>query len=994
MRKRILAFLLSVAMLFTAAAPVFASTPVSSKQDLLDLVQRETDGEALEFPAVGVSGNELTRADTIWFWFDTNTFIGYAYLLVESGNNNKVAIGAELGGVYSDDIYYYEGSGNVHSWSLIKFSDIFFEGDASLKVDMGSGGNNIDYEKIHGPFEFNHVRYYDNEGLTLYASDPFKPGMSIQIKDSGYFNLSKLGYKFVGWGSKPGATEADPAFAPGKSTNVSVDLYAVWEKDPTVTKELSYKVEYYLDDDEAPFKTDVFTKEVWVNDPATIHVESVDEVKYLPYGYKFDRVDTVLPADIGNGEAIKVYYVPDYDLTKELKFTVEYYKDNDLFGSDEIKVNAWVNAPDVIRVEAVETEKNKPAGYKVGSIDPELPANVNNGGVVKVYYVPDYTVTKDLTYTVEYYIDDGEEDDGEEDGDVDEEEPFATEEVTVKVWVNAKTALVTEVDTETYLPNGYKLGEIDPELPADIEDGGVIKVFYVPDYTVTKDLTYTVEYYVENGKEEDDDDDDGEADGDVDEEEPFATEEITVKVWVNAKTARVTEVETQTYQPDGYKVGKIAPELPADIEDGGVIRVYYIPGDDTAYIIEHCDEVSGALIKSEVRSGTTGATATAEPKEIDGYTFNEGNENNLTSGKIAGDGSLVLRLYYKPDRIVITADSASKRYDGTALTAKGYKVSAKLPVGVTEVTAVTAGSQTAIGTSANIIESYKLFNDGVDVTELYLDYVDLVPGTLTVTRVSSSSSSSSGRGRSIPDSIAPAGPPTQIVEVIKERPTPLAAFIPEHIQYVNGYPDGSVRPGKYITRAEVSAILFRLLVDSAKYESYTSDYSDVKDDAWYAQSVKYLTAVDIARGYEEGDFRPDRPISRAEFAAMISGFDKLEETDGDRFSDIDDHWAAGYINSAAQKGWVTGHTDGTFRPEDYMSRAEVVTVINRMLLRGIEADDIPNWAPSYNDINEYDWAYTAMIEASCGHEFGRKPHNDGINELWTGELTFVPVLES
>ena len=217
-------------------------------------------------------------------------------------------------------------------------------------------------------------------------------------------------------------------------------------------------------------------------------------------------------------------------------------------------------------------------------------------------------------------------------------------------------------------------------------------------------------------------------------------------------------------------------------------------------------------------------------------------------------------------------------------------------------------------------------------------------------------------------------------------------FIADHIQYINGYPDGSVRPDADITRAEVCAILFRLLSDTAKHNTYTSKFDDVTNDAWFAQSVKYLSSIGIVNGYPEGDFRPDNPITRAEFATLISGFDNLEPSEGSVFSDTSGHWAEEYINSAAEKGWVSGYPDGTFQPEQYMTRAEVVTVVNRMLLRSIETEDVPEWAPNYNDLPSSHWAYSQMTEASLGHEFERK--DDGINETWIGELKFNPVLES
>ncbi|MDR3119976.1 MAG: S-layer homology domain-containing protein, partial [Clostridiales bacterium] len=233
----------------------------------------------------------------------------------------------------------------------------------------------------------------------------------------------------------------------------------------------------------------------------------------------------------------------------------------------------------------------------------------------------------------------------------------------------------------------------------------------------------------------------------------------------------------------------------------------------------------------------------------------------------------------------------------------------------------------------------------------------------------------------------PSGTPT----VIQETAPPLAGFIPEHIQYINGYPDGSVMPDADITRAETAAVIFRLLSDTSKSRPLEPIFYDVPSDAWYKQSVAYLTSIEILHGYPEGDFRPDAPITRAEFATMISGFDQLSVAEYNRFPDVEGHWAVGYINSAATKGWVSGYPDGTFGPENNLTRAEIVTVINRMLSRRIEVSDIPDWAPDYNDLTDAHWAYADMIEASIGHEFTRK-RNDF--ERWTRQRDWSAKLES
>jgi hypothetical protein len=236
---------------------------------------------------------------------------------------------------------------------------------------------------------------------------------------------------------------------------------------------------------------------------------------------------------------------------------------------------------------------------------------------------------------------------------------------------------------------------------------------------------------------------------------------------------------------------------------------------------------------------------------------------------------------------------------------------------------------------------------------------------------------SSGAGipaGSFADNIVPAG-----TADLGDEELPYGAFLADHIQYIFGYDDGTVRADMSITRAETAAIIFRLLADRAKDRDYPMPFSDVEQGKWYTQAIAYLASQDIVHGYPDGTFKPDQPITRAEFAKMIAGFDSLEEVSYNVFTDVDGHWATGFINSAAAKGWVSGYPDNTFKPEGSSTRAEIVTIINRMLNRQIEAEDVPAWAPSYTDLDASHWAYTAIIEASVTHTYQFK---DNGFEIW------------
>jgi uncharacterized repeat protein (TIGR01451 family) len=205
--------------------------------------------------------------------------------------------------------------------------------------------------------------------------------------------------------------------------------------------------------------------------------------------------------------------------------------------------------------------------------------------------------------------------------------------------------------------------------------------------------------------------------------------------------------------------------------------------------------------------------------------------------------------------------------------------------------------------------------------------------------------------------------------VVDPRP-PLAGFLLEHVPYIFGYPDNSVRPGHPITRAEAASIFFRLLSAVEKDYPLPSVFSDVRNGVWYSQSVSYLASINIIRGYPDGTFRPDQPITRAEFAAIASRFDNLAETSANAFTDISNHWAVRVINSSFAKGWISGYPDGTFRPEQSITRAEVVTVVNNMLDRRIRIEDIPAGIKVFSDFVGH-WAYAAIVEASNDHDYIR-----------------------
>ena len=217
-------------------------------------------------------------------------------------------------------------------------------------------------------------------------------------------------------------------------------------------------------------------------------------------------------------------------------------------------------------------------------------------------------------------------------------------------------------------------------------------------------------------------------------------------------------------------------------------------------------------------------------------------------------------------------------------------------------------------------------------------------------------------------------PKPPVVEIPDDVPTGLNGK--DHYAYIIGYGNNDVRPQNNITRAEVATIFFRLLTDETRTANMTksNSYNDVKDGDWFCCAVSTLSKMGIIKGYEDGSFKPNDPISRAEFAAIAARFDP----DGDKtpasFFDVTSHWAKDEISIAANHGWIKGYEDGSFKPDQKITRAETMTLVNRVLNRLPEAkDDLHKDMKTWVDnMDETAWYYLAVQEATNSHYFKNK----------------------
>jgi hypothetical protein len=350
--------------------------------------------------------------------------------------------------------------------------------------------------------------------------------------------------------------------------------------------------------------------------------------------------------------------------------------------------------------------------------------------------------------------------------------------------------------------------------------------------------------------------------------------------------------------------------------------------------------------------------------------------------------SLAADLTITQRPIAITAASKNQEFNGSALTNSQYTITNGTLANNETIDRVTiTGSQTSVGSSDNIpSEAVILDAEGKNVTENYI--VTYIKGELKVTEKNVPGGGGGGKDPivippiEVPTIEKPKGP-----ELLSDSTEIKYLETGEHRVYINGYPDETVRPNRGITRAEVATIFFRLLQDTYQNGTANTTFSDVKADAWYSEAIAKLAQLGIIKGYEDGTFKPNNQITRAEFAAIASRFAQLSKTDNAVFSDVPaTYWAYQEINSAYAKGWVNGYEDGTFRPGKNITRAEVAKLVNTMLNR-LPKELPDNFRNPYTDIDTTHWAYIHIMEASTKHDYQRTTTGVEIWAMFTCPVT-------
>ena len=344
------------------------------------------------------------------------------------------------------------------------------------------------------------------------------------------------------------------------------------------------------------------------------------------------------------------------------------------------------------------------------------------------------------------------------------------------------------------------------------------------------------------------------------------------------------------------------------------------------------------------------------------FTVSSTNYSNINV--VVNDGYLEITPITETATVTITGNHNSVKYNGREQSVTGFTYTA--PEGVTVT--LNAGSKAeAKGTDKGTYYMCLTKDDFIVTSDIYKEFKIIVnDGYLEITR-------SGG--------YHPRPKPT--VEI--EDDDALGLNTTDHFAYIVGYGNGEVRPQNNITRAEVATIFFRLLTDDVRDKNLTKTnrYSDVTRADWYNTAVSTLSSMGIITGYPDGTFRPNAAITRAEFAAIAARFDSNGDKTTAKFSDIATHWAKDEISIAYNNGWINGYPNGTFGPQRDITRAETMTLVNRVLNRQPETEDdlLPNMTVWTDNANPKAWYYLAVQEATNSHYYKFKTNSK--YEKWT-----------
>ena len=470
---------------------------------------------------------------------------------------------------------------------------------------------------------------------------------------------------------------------------------------------------------------------------------------------------------------------------------------------------------------------------------------------------------------------------------------------------------------------------------------------------------------------------------------------------LRGETGAWTAAAAKSY--DGFTPMGFAQEM-IKADGSTVVKIFYTRN---SYLLTYKDSLSAGVYASQTYKYRAAVTAIAAPTKT-GYTFT-GWSPAVPDTMPAG--ALTVYAQWRktmPDTVVFDPNNINGKtlaaksltvYSGSAPW-ETFEVVVKEPAGTQRSSGtvrLSGGSQSASFTGFDLITfpaagTYTFTVGEVDRNTRYMSYdrnlytltvkVEEKGGMLVISDVYYTNAA--GRSyRDFPIVFSNTyGSYTPYVPVVPPK-TPDKLNADDHFAYVIGYPDGGVHPHATITRAETATIFFRLLTEKTRKDNLTKYHSfrDVPQGAWYNAAVATMAKLKIITGYPDGTFQPDAPVTRAEFAAIAARFDEKSARTTASFRDIYGHWAERYISRSAELGWIRGYTDNTFRPDQNITRAEAMALINRVLNRNPESkDDLLHSMNIFNDnLDTAKWYYLDVQEAANSHDFIRKANG---YEMW------------
>lgn len=470
---------------------------------------------------------------------------------------------------------------------------------------------------------------------------------------------------------------------------------------------------------------------------------------------------------------------------------------------------------------------------------------------------------------------------------------------------------------------------------------------------------------------------------------------------LRGETGAWTAAAAKSY--DGFTpMGFAQEKIKAD--GSTVVKIFYTRN---SYLLTYKDSLSAGVYASQTYKYGAAVTAIAAPTKT-GYTFT--GWSPTVPATMPPEARTVYAQWRKttPDTVVFDPNNINGKtlaaksltvYSGSAPW-ETFEVVVKEPAGTQRssgTAGLSGGSQFASFTGFDLITfpavgTYTFTVGEVDRNTRYMSYdrnlytltvkVEEKGGMLVISDVYYTNAA--GRSyRDFPIVFSNTyGSYTPYVPVVPPK-TPDKLNADDHFAYVIGYPDGGVHPHATITRAETATIFFRLLTEKTRKDNLTKYHSfrDVPQGAWYNAAVATMAKLKIITGYPDGTFQPDAPVTRAEFAAIAARFDEKSARTTASFRDIYGHWAERYISRSAELGWIRGYTDNTFRPDQSITRAEAMALINRVLNRNPESkDDLLRSMNIFNDnLDTAKWYYLDVQEAANSHDFIRKANG---YEMW------------